>query len=672
MKFKNKNKNFVKIFEGIIKNIKIIFLIIYIILIILIIQYKNLKEFNIKNLKELKYLKSIILPELKSTSFKYLKDKYYNFTNFNYSFSFVYNIIKVEYNIGILDEKKNIISPSDFTLYEDLHIFCYFEVINKNINIISLANIYNNEYFNCIEYFKINEKVKFGIKIVKNEITENVNLFHFTEKIFDYNKFSFINDVMFAPIHINYNHEMLVEMINNETLNKQYRLKSIYIKYPLPDIKRNIALTEGNWIFQNIYNHYFCFCKEKNCLSQNVSQICKLNFYKYIIDNNRYVYKKTDYLFIDFIFKELGEDDTYPVFKQMEKENSAHFMTEKSEIYEKYCSNQEKCIKIIYMDRILYKLYGDFIEKYLTLILKLKAVISAKENSLYILYNLYFNIEYITYIAVGHGLCYFKDFLYEENKIYGIKMNNKLLIPPSKILLNLVKKYGWKDKDLIKINLPRWDKFNLKSNDTFYLQNEGRIKNNSILIMFTWREMNSMEKISPYYFKNISDLITNKKLSKELKKKNVTLYFSMHRFLYFYNKEIFRAIQNNSNFIFINQNEISECLSKVDLVVTDFSSVIFDVMYRNKTFVIYFPDFDEPNIDIIYTQNYSYVIRTMKKNQFGFKNVYFNINETVNKIIHYVKNNFTIEKELKQLYDSFIPERRESIPKFIEYLKKLT
>ena len=142
--------------------------------------------------------------------------------------------------------------------------------------------------------------------------------------------------------------------------------------------------------------------------------------------------------------------------------------------------------------------------------------------------------------------------------------------------------------------------------------------------------------------------------------------------LYFYNKEIFRAIQNNSNFIFINQNEISECLSKVDLVVTDFSSVIFDVMYRNKTFVIYFPDFDEPNIDIIYTQNYSYVIRTMKKNQFGFKNVYFNINETVNKIIHYVKNNFTLEKELKKLYHNFIPKREKSIPKFIKYLKMLT
>ena len=95
-------------------------------------------------------------------------------------------------------------------------------------------------------------------------------------------------------------------------------------------------------------------------------------------------------------------------------------------------------------------------------------------------------------------------------------------------------------------------------------------------------------------------------------------------------------------------------------------------MYRNKPFIIYFPDFNEPNIDTIYTQNYSYVIKAMKKNLFEFKNIFYTIDEAVEKIIYYVNNNFTIEKELKPFYDSFFPERGESIPKFIEYLKNLT
>ena len=180
------------------------------------------------------------------------------------------------------------------------------------------------------------------------------------------------------------------------------------------------------------------------------------------------------------------------------------------------------------------------------------------------------------------------------------------------------------------------------------------------------------KSISPYYFNNITALITNEILLKELNNKNITLYFTLHRFLYFINLEKLYNTEKNNNFILINQNEISECLSKVDLIVTDFSSVVFDVMYRNKTFIIYFPDFDEPNIDIIYTQNYSYVIKAMKNNQFGFKNIFYTINETIEKIIYYVNNNFSIERELKPFYDSFFPEREKSIPKFIEYLKRLT
>ena len=604
--------------------------------------------------------------------FKYLKDKYYNIIDFKYLYSFNFNINKVEYKIGFFDKKKEIISPSDLPLYDDLHIFCHFEVINQNISIDSLAYIDKNKFFTCIEFFKIKEKVKFGIKIKKGKNNEYMNLFLFTEEIFEYNKNISINDNIFSPNHIKKNHEILLKMLKTENLKKILRLKSIYIKYPLCVLKRNSVLKEGEWNFKNLYNHYFCLCKGKKCSIQNVTQLCKFNFYKYIIDRNRYEYKKTDYLFVDFIFKEFGEDDTYPVFKEMGKDKSTHYLTEKSEIYNKFCFNKKRCLKIIPMDRILYNLYGDFIEKYLTLLLKLKAVISAKPAPFHIICNLFYNIEYITYIAVGHGLCYFKDFLYYKYQIYGVQMNNKLLIPPSEILVNLAKRYGWKEEDLIKINLPRWDKFYFLNKDIFFLKNEDRIKYNSILIMFTWRGIKSGEKISPYYFSNITDLMTNELLLNELKNKNITLYFTMHRFLYFKYAKQYKKKQHYSNFVLINQREISETLSKIDLIITDFSSIVFDIMFRYKPFIIYFPDLDEPNIDIIYTKSYRNIIKNMRKNKFGFKNICFNINETIKKIIYYVKNNFTVENELKPFYDSFIPKRGLSIPKFIRYLKKLT
>ena len=52
-------------------------------------------------------------------------------------------------------------------------------------------------------------------------------------------------------------------------------------------------------------------------------------------------------------------------------------------------------------------------------------------------------------------------------------------------IINLAKKYGWTDENIIKINLPRWDKYNNKND---YIQNIIKLNSNSIFMMFTWRE----------------------------------------------------------------------------------------------------------------------------------------------------------------------------------------
>ena len=49
----------------------------------------------------------------------------------------------------------------------------------------------------------------------------------------------------------------------------------------------------------------------------------------------------------------------------------------------------------------------------------------------------------------------------------------------------------------------------------------------------------------------------------------------------------------------IKQDQISDVLAQTDLVVSDFSSVIFDLMYRRKLFVMYIPDSEDPNLNIL-------------------------------------------------------------------------
>ena len=347
-----------------------------------------------------------------------------------------------------------------------------------------------------------------------------------------------------------------------------------------------------------------------------------------------------------------------------------HYITENINIYKNYCDKINKCLTILPVTNEKNPLNGDFIEKYLTIFLKLKIVVSGRGTTFNT--NLFYNIEYITYICVGHGVCYFKDYLYSNYRIYGIKKNDKLLLPPSNKIINIAKKYGWKDKNIIKINLPRWDKYNNNNMSSFNLKNREKINSNSIFIMFTWRDIINSKEISSFYFENITNLITNDRLNKHLNKNNITLYLSFHRLISINYIKKFKKISKNKNYVkFIEQNEISECLSKTSLAITDFSSIIFDLIYRKKPYIIYIPDSNDPNIKDIYKQDYYYLIESMKNGTINFENKYFNINETVEKIIYYINNNFKLEKKLEKYYESFEFKTGNNIDKFINYLKNL-
>lgn len=220
------------------------------------------------------------------------------------------------------------------------------------------------------------------------------------------------------------------------------------------------------WNVKNLYNHYFCFCLGRYCSEKEIEQNETYNFYLNVIDNNKDIYNKTDYLLADFIFVDKSFDDTYPIFQEMEKRNlPVHYVTEGKSIYNKYCYQNEKCLKIIPFSLKSYIRFGDFLENYLTLLLTLKAVISSKENANSKYSELFYNLDYITYIAIGHGVCYFKDWLYHENRIYGINKNDKILIPATDKIIKIAKKFGWKDENIIKLYLPRWDKYNYNEKD---------------------------------------------------------------------------------------------------------------------------------------------------------------------------------------------------------------
>lgn len=609
-------------------------------------------------------------------NFDFPKVVYFNMPFINYSFSNKFNKTKLEYNIGIYDEKEKRQSPSDLTLHYDLKFICFMEIPNLNKIIYSIANNHKNKYINCKEYFNLGENIKYGIKIYNQKSFLMIYLPF--ENIINYDDVNHTNDNMFDPYKVKQEYISSYNETFTNALNKSYYLKREYLRPPNFDLRRNNATFDEDWNFNNFYNDYFCFCVGDKCFDKEVTKGCKYKFYMTIIEKYKNLYPKTEYVFADFIFNYLSSDDAYPIFQEMiEQHYPAHYITENPQIIDKYCPHDiylDECEPIIYVNTKIYSNYADSIEKYLTLILKMKAFITCRSTDYNKVGFLLYMIDYITYITIGHGVCYFKDYLFSNRRIYGPDMNDKVLIPPSEPLIAIAVKFGWNIDNIIKINLPKWDKYD-GNNKVIIEQYNNNIANNSILIMFTYRMTRIAwnYNMSKYYFENITKLIFNERLQKELTENNITLYFSLHRMVNpGYQKQYKQKLKQYNNVQVLQQNSLSECLSKTNLVITDFSSILFDLMYRNKPFIIYLPDGDDPLIDQLYTPDYINLIKRMNNREFNIANICNNVEETVDKIIYYIKNKFQIDRELKKFFDYIgLKNEGSNIQKFIDYLTAL-
>jgi hypothetical protein len=602
---------------------------------------------------------------------------YLTINNVNYTYSSEYGLIEFRYYIVFFDQNWNRIKPTNLTLLFNLHILCQIYIVEDSENIYSIANIQDNIYFICIEYLKIKERAKLGINIYKvNEVDEEIEkdeiFFYKYEPINIINTNSeFKNDDIFNINYIYKNYNKLILLINrtkkkNELFKKHHQLKLSFLQPPLCTLKRNIAQAKGRWYFRNIYQYYFCFCQGSFCIkiktiNNYIFQSCKYFFYLTIIDKNRELYPKTDYLFSDFFDMNIESSDAFPIFQEMINRNlKAHYLTMDYNIFEQTCIKRMNCsnnLEIIYGTR---KINGDFLEKYLDLILRLKAVITAEYYDC--IDNLFYNIEYITFIFLGHGVTFIKSYLYEE--YINPKRYNKFLLPNSKIFIDLALKAGWKKRDIIKIGYPRWDNYNkIKKNEVLPYLNSQKNKR-AIFIMFTWRKVKKGKNLSTFYFDNISELLNNKQLNDELIINNIKIFFCYHHAL----KEKKVRI-NSKNIVLINQLDISKLLKNSSLIITDFSSIIFDAIVQRKPLILFIPDALDNQINNNYNRYYYETINKLKSGEIFLGEIFFSLQKVVDKIIYYIKNDFRLENDKLKFYNIFNLKSGGNTRKFINYIK---
>ena len=597
---------------------------------------------------------------------------YFSVSDVKFTYSKENGLIETLYNLYFYNQEFNIIKPSDLPFLYNLSILCNLYNYDINDNIYSFSNIYKNQYFYCIEYSKFSENVKFGIEIYKlnnfGEVFEFKEFFFFDSKLININR-SDINEnnrkFNNNYIYIKYN-QLLNQLMNKKSHSNT--LISSYLQPPICFLKSSIALIEGKWYFNNIYENYFCFCKGKVCLNlmkiTNYNyQSCKYYFYLTVIDKNKYIYPKSHYLLSDFFEPNIEPSDALPIFKEMIKSGlEAHYITMSWSVYKRYGIKNIKSLndlKIIYGIR---KLIGDVLEKYLELLLKLKVVVAAEKYDG--IDNLFYNIDYIIYIFLGHGIQYIKSYLY--NDYLSFKKYNKIVLPQSEKIISVAIEGGWKNEDIIKITCPKYDNYNIYNNSNISNCDYEK-KERSIFLMFTWRKARRGKKISDLYFTNIYNLLNNANINNALNFHNVKLFFCYHHSL-----KIKKRINiNKTNIKFISQNKISTLLKNSSLIITDFSAILFDAIIQIKPLVLFIPDGLDPNLEKIYTKEYYETITKIKNNIINLYEVFLELNRAINKIIYYIKNGFILENEKLKFYQQFKLNNQGNTKKFIDYLKKM-
>lgn len=229
-------------------------------------------------------------------------------------------------------------------------------------------------------------------------------------------------------------------------------------------------------------------------------------------------------------------------------------------------------------------------------------------------------------IFLQHGVMAFKQCHRTFHKLGGNRM--ALFVTSSKFEQDIIYKYFEYDRDEIIITgLPRWD----------ILHDTSDMGHKEILLMPTWRswlEYASVEEFAKSdYFLNYESLLNSEELQELLEQSDVTLNFYIHPKF----REHIGQFENGCSRIRLipfGEQPLNQLLMSCHMLITDYSSVAWDVYYQEKP-VVFFP-FD---FDVYQEVQGSYV--DIEKDAFG--DVVHTLPELLQSIRKYVENGFREE-----------------------------
>ena len=238
-------------------------------------------------------------------------------------------------------------------------------------------------------------------------------------------------------------------------------------------------------------------------------------------------------------------------------------------------------------------------------------------------------------VFLQHGVTALKkvDFLYGK----GRNGECRLFVVTSDYERDIVKEhFGYKDSEIAVTGFARWDVLNDKS--------EG---SNEILLMPTWR--NWLEEVGDDifkqsdYYQNYMKLLTSDRLTSLLEEYDLKMNFYLHPKFRDYIQD-FKIDSERIRLIPFGEEPLNELMMKCRLLITDYSSVCWDVYYQGKPVIFYQFDLDD-----YYQLHGSYL--NMRQDLFGPQ--VEELDRLFEELEKAVKGGFCLEPRFEQLRQSY-------------------
>ncbi|MCO8289711.1 CDP-glycerol glycerophosphotransferase family protein [Tetragenococcus halophilus] len=350
----------------------------------------------------------------------------------------------------------------------------------------------------------------------------------------------------------------------NQTISKyQYNVNDKDIIYPYITLSNYLSFTYREKEFYE--NRYYL-------LKENLAYLYVQLFYKHFAKREIWLaFEKlavsahdSGYYFFDYVYKNNKHDEFYYIIQRDSPELE---------------NLEDKRDRVIYFMTFKYFVY----------MFAAKLLISSdtKRNS----YNLKLKKSKLARALTNKKLVYLQHGVNGLKRVPDFHKNRDvfdLVIAPSEFEKQMiVEDWGYDETEVVATGLARWDGLIDKTDQVPYRQ---------IFLMPTWRTwMDGMERdkfVESEYFKKYNEFLSSERLHYLLEENNVEIKFFLHPKFRDYIDLFDSSSPNIEKFGFL-ETPLDEMIMKSSLMISDYSSVIWEMFYLQKPCVFFHFDKDK-------------------------------------------------------------------------------